>query len=143
MTFLDGRKSFSYDENSDDPKDKAYPKMLRVCRKGKYGIMVYEYYREKSVLPEYNYESLGNRDKTIMIYPPAKVVGKTIFPINNDFLIMRSDGFIYFYKDKKVGLYPRDKVPVYDKIMKVTDSFYHIVKKGIPGWLDIKTNREY
>ena len=143
VTFLDGRKSFSYDENSDDPEDKAYPKMLRVCRKGKYGIMVYEYYREKSVLPEYNYESLGNRDKTIMIYPPAKVVGKTIFPINNDFLIMRSDGFIYFYKDKKVGLYPRDKVPVYDKIMKVTDSFYHIVKKGIPGWLDIKTNREY
>ena len=48
VTFLDGGKSFCYDENSDDPEDKAYPKMLRVCRKGKYGIMVYEYYREKS-----------------------------------------------------------------------------------------------
>ena len=56
---------------------------------------------------------------------------------------MRPDGLIYFYKDKKVGLFPRDKVPVYDEIKKVTDSFYRIVKKGTPGWLDIKTNKEY
>ena len=117
--------------------------MLRVCRKGKFGIMVYEYDKDKSVKPEYNYESLGNRDKTILVYPPVKIVGKTIFPINNDSIIMRPDGLIYFYKDKKVGLFPRDKVPVYDKIKKVTGSFYHIVKKGTPGWLDIKTNKEY
>ena len=143
VAFLDGGKSFSYDENNEDPKDKVYPKMLRVCRKGKFGIMVYEYDKDKSVKPEYNYESLGNRDKTILVYPPVKIVGKTIFPINNDSIIMRPDGLTYFYKDKKVGLFPRDKVPVYDEIKKVTDSFYYIVKKGTPGWLDIKTNKEY
>lgn len=70
-------------------------------------------------------------------------MGKTVFPINNDSIIMRPDGLIYFYKDKKVGLFPRDKAPVYDEIKKVTGSFYHIVKNGISGWLDIKTDEEY
>ena len=86
---------------------------------------------------------MDNYQQKVKVYPPIKIVGKTVFPINSDSIIMRPDGLIYFYKDKKVGLFPHDKVPVYDKIKKVTDSFYYIVKKGTPGWLDIKTNQEY
>ena len=56
---------------------------------------------------------------------------------------MRRDGLIYFYKDGKVGLFPRDKEPVYDELEQRTKSFYYIKKDGIDGWLDIKTNKEY
>lgn len=79
----------------------------------------------------------------MLVYPTLKITGKTILPINNDSIIMRSDGLIYFYKGKKVGLFPRDKTPTYDEIKQVTTSFYRIVKNGITGWLDIKTDKEY
>ena len=144
VTFLDGEKSFFQSENSSLCGDiDVRPEWIRVGRKGKFGIIAYEYKRKKDVKPKLVTKRMYNWNNKILVYPPIKVVGKTIFPINNDSIIMRPDGLIYFYKDKKVGLFPRDKVPVYDKIKKVTDSFYYIVKKGIPGWLDIKTNREY
>ena len=79
----------------------------------------------------------------MLVYPTLKITGKTILPINNDSIIMRSDGLIYFYKGKKVGLYPRDKTPTYDEIKQVTTSFYHIVKNGISSWFDFKTGKEY
>ena len=79
----------------------------------------------------------------MLVCPTLKIRGKTILPINNDSIIMRSDGLIYFYKDKKAGLFPLNKVPVYDEITQETESFYRIVKNGITGWLDIKTDKEY
>ena len=60
-----------------------------------------------------------------------------------DSIILRNDEFIYFYKDGKVGLFPRDKAPVYDELEQKTRYFYHIVKNGVSGWLDIKTDEEY
>ncbi len=144
VTFLDGKKSFFHNANSQFYDDiNVHPEWIRVGRKGKFGIIAYEYKQKKGVKPKLVTKRMDNYQQKVKVYPPVKIVGKTVFRINNDSIIMRSDGYIYFYKDKKVGLYPRDKVPVYDKIMKVTDSFYHIVKKGIPGWLDIKTNKEY
>ena len=56
---------------------------------------------------------------------------------------MRPDGCVYIYKDGKVGLFPSNKAPVYDKLEQRTLSFYYIKKDGIEGWLDIKTNNEY
>ena len=144
VTFLDGEKSFFQSENSSLCGDiDVQPEWIRVGRKGKFGIIAYEYKQKKGVKPKLVTKRMDNYQQKIKVYPPVKIVGKTVFPINNDSIIMRPDGLIYFYKDKKVGLFPRDKVPVYDEIKKVTDSFYHIVKKGIPGWLDIKTNQEY
>ena len=144
VTFLDGKKSFFHNGNSQFYDDiNVHPEWIRVGRKGKFGIIAYEYKQKKDVKPKLVTKRMYNWDNKILVYPPVKVVGKIVFPINNDSIIMRPDGLIYFYKDKKVGLFPRDKVPVYDEIKKVTDSFYHIVKKGTPGWLDIKTNKEY
>ena len=144
VTFLDGEKSFFQSENSSLCGDiDVRPEWIRVGRKGKFGIIAYEYKRKKNVKPKLVTKRIYNWNNKILVYPPIKVVGKTIFPIDNDSIIMRPDGLIYFYKDKKVGLFPRDKVPVYDQIKKVTDSFYYIVKEGTPGWLDIKTNKEY
>ena len=144
VTFLDGEKSFFQSENSSLCGDiDVRPEWIRVGRKGKFGIIAYEYKQKKGVKPKLVTKRIDDYQQKIKVYPPIKIVGKTIFPINNDSIIMRSDGLIYFYKDKKVGLFPRNKVPVYDKIKKVTDSFYRIVKKGTPGWLDIKTNKEY
>ena len=144
VTFLDGEKSFFQSENSSLCGDiDVRPEWIRVGRKGKFGIIAYEYKRKKNVKPKLVTKRIYNWNNKILVYPPIKVVGKTIFPIDNDSIIMRPDGLIYFYKDKKVGLFPHDKAPVYDEIKKVTDSFYHIVKEGTPGWLDIKTNKEY
>ena len=42
---------------------------------------------------------------------------------------MRRDGLFYFYKDGKVGLFPRDKEPVYDELEQRTKSFYYIKKR--------------
>ncbi len=144
VTFLDGEKSFFQSENSSLCGDiDVRPEWIRVGRKGKFGIIAYEYKQKKGVKPKLVTKRMDNYQQKVKAYPPVKIVGKTVFPINNDSIIMRPDGLIYFYKDKKVGLFPRDKVPVYDEIKKVTGSFYHIVKKGTPGWLDIKTNKEY
>ena len=144
VTFLDGEKSFFQSENSSLCGDiDVQPGWIRVGRKGKFGIIAYEYKQKKGVKPKLVTKRIDDYQQKIKVYPPVKIVGKTIFPINNDSIIMRSDGLIYFYKDKKVGLFPRDKAPVYDEIKKVTGSFYHIVKNGISGWLDIKTDEEY
>lgn len=144
VTFLDGEKSFFQSENSSLCGDiDVRPEWIRVGRKGKFGIIAYEYKQKKGGKPKLVTKRIDDYQQKVKVYPPVKIVGKTVFPINNDSIIMRPDGLIYFYKDKKVGLFPRDKVPVYDEIKKVTGSFYHIVKKGTPGWLDIKTNKEY
>ena len=144
VTFLDGEKSFFQSENSSLCGDiDVRPEWIRVGKKGKFGIIAYEYKQKKGVKPKLVTKRMDNYQQKVKVYPPVKIVGETVFPINNDSIIMRPDGLIYFYKDKKVGLFPRDKVPVYDEIKKVTDSFYYIVKKRTPGWLDIKTNKEY
>ena len=144
VTFLDGEKSFFQSENSSLCGDiDVQPEWIRVGRKGLFGIIAYEYKQKKGVKPKLVTKRIDDYQQKVKVYPPVKIVGKTIFPIDNDSIIMRPDGLIYFYKDKKVGLFPRDKAPVYDEIKKVTGSFYHIVKNGISGWLDIKTDEEY
>ncbi|WP_315380080.1 hypothetical protein [Hoylesella loescheii] len=144
VTFLDGDKSFWRSENSDSFGDiDVRPEWIRVGRNGKFGIVAYQYKQKKGVKPKVITERSYSRRSKMLVYPTLKITGKTILPINNDSIIMRSDGLIYFYKDKKVGLFPLNKVPVYDEITQDTESFYRIVKNGITGWLDIKTDKEY
>ena len=120
-----------------------HPEWIRVGRNGKFGIVAYEYKQPKNVKPKLITKRVYDWDEKTEIYPTVKVTGKIIFPIDNDSIIMQSDGLIYFYKDNKVGIFPRDKAPVYDEIKQTTRSFYHITKNGTPGWLDIKTDKEY
>jgi hypothetical protein len=42
-----------------------------------------------------------------------------------------------------VGIYSYNDTPVYDKLEQSTRYFYHIVKDGVSGWLDLKTNKEH
>ena len=144
VAFLDGKKSLYRDENCWVPmKTDLQSKWIRIGRRDKFGIVDYEYKQENDTKPKVVTERIHDWDKKIEVYPTLKITGKTILPINNDSIIMRSDGLIYFYKDKKVGLFPLNKIPVYDEITQDTESFYRIVKNGITGWLDIKTDKEY
>lgn len=144
VAFLDGQKSFHRTGNSWIVGEiDMHPEWIRVGRKGKFGIVAYEYKQPKFARPKLITKRVYDWDEKTEIYPTVKVTGKIIFPIDNDSIIMQSDGLIYFYKDNKVGIFPRDKAPVYDEIKQTTRSFYHITKNGTPGWLDIKTDKEY
>ena len=144
VTFLDGETEFSYDGNSWIREDiNVHPEWIRVGRRGKFGIVAYKYKETDEEQPKARKRRKANLERTDKGNPVIKITGKTILPINNDSIIMRSDGLIYFYKGKKVGLYPRDKTPTYDEIKQVTTSFYHIVKNGISSWFDFKTGKEY
>ena len=144
VSFLSGDKEFERDGNSDIVGEiEMYPEWIRVGRKGKYGIIAYDYKQPESVNPKKTIKRLYNWVRAVLTYPVLKLKGKTLLPIVYDSIIMRRDGLIYFYKDGKVGLFPRDKEPVYDELEQRTKSFYYIKKDGIEGWLDIKTNKEY
>lgn len=144
VSFLSGDKEFERDGNSDIVGEiEMYPEWIRVGRKGKYGIISYNYKQPEGVNPKKTIKRLYNWVRAVLTYPVLKLKGKTLLPIVYDSIIMRRDGLIYFYKDGKVGLFPRDKEPVYDELEQRTKSFYYIKKDGIEGWLDIKTNKEY
>lgn len=144
LTFLDGEKKYKCNGNSWILSEiNVCPEWIRVERNGKYGILAYDYQQPNNVKPETSTKHYGDWQRPLEIYPVRFLKGKTILPMVYDSIIMRNDGFIYFYKDGKVGLFPRDKAPVYDELEKKTRYFYHIVKNGVSGWLDIKTNEEY
>ena len=42
-----------------------------------------------------------------------------------------------------MGIFPRHKQSVYEELKQQTQSYYHIVKDGKAGWLNINTNKEY
>lgn len=144
VSFLSGDKEFERDGNSDIVGEiEMYPEWIRVGRKGKYGIISYNYKQPEGVNPKKTIKRLYDWVRAVLTYPVLKLKGKTLLPIVYDSIIMRRDGLIYFYKDGKVGLFPRDKEPLYDELEQRTKSFYYIKKNGIEGWLDIKTNKEY
>ena len=144
VSFLTGDKEFERDENSSIRGDiEMHQEWIRVGRNGKYGIVAYDYKQPQGVNPKRTVRRSKYWERNILTYPVLKLKGKTLLPIVHDSIIMRRDGLIYFYKDGKVGLFPSDKAPVYDKLEQRTLSFYYIKKDGIEGWLDIKTNNEY
>ncbi|GAB6977063.1 hypothetical protein JCM15124A_19700 [Prevotella falsenii] len=144
VTFLNGKKEYSCNGNSWILGDTSVcPEWIRVGRNGKFGILAYDYKQPNNVKPKKGTKDYGGWKRPLETYPVQILKGKTILPMIYDSIIVRNDGSIYLYKDGKVGLYPRDKAPVYDELEQNTCYFYHIVKNGVSGWLDIKTNEEY
>ena len=151
LSFIDGSRYFVWDEN-DFFVDNIYhhPELIRVQRGNKYGLFKYNYQEisEKELYIEGIEEDKENEEENIFKrnvrkYPSAHLIGDEQLPIIYDNIEQHKDGLIYFYKDNKIGIYPQHKKVLYEKIEPQTHSFYHIVKKGKKGYLDIRTMKEF
>ena len=144
ISFLDGKKEYRCNGNSWFLGDlDVRPEWIRVGRKGKFGILAYDYKQPNDVEPKEGTVKYGDWERPLETYPVRTLKGKTILPMVYDSIMMHNDGYIYFYKDGKVGIYSYTDTPVYDKLEQSTRYFYHIVKDGVSGWLDLKTNKEH
>lgn len=151
LSFIDGSRYFVWDEN-DFFVDNIYhhPELIRVQRGNKYGLFKYNYQKisEKELYIEGIEEDKENEEensykRNVRKYASAHLIGEEQLPIIYDNIEQHKDGLIYFYKDNKIGIYPQHKKVIYEKIDPQTHSFYHIVKKGKKGYLDIRTMKEY
>ena len=144
LTFLDGKKEYRCNGNSWflGALD-VRPEWIRVGRNGKFGILAYDYKLPNDVEPKEGTVGQGDWKRPLEIYPVRTLKGETILPMVYDSIMMHNDGYIYFYKGGKVGIYSYNDTPVYDKLEQSTRYFYHIVKDGVSGWLDLKTNKEH
>ena len=144
LTFLDGKKEYRCNGNSWFLGDlDVRPEWIRVGRNGKFGILAYDYKLPNDVEPKEGTVGQGDWKRPLKTYPVRTLKGETILPMVYDSIMMHNDGYIYFYKDGKVGIYSYTDTPVYDKLEQSTRYFYHIVKDGVSGWLDLKTNKEH
>ena len=144
ISFLDGKKEYRRTGNSWFLGDlDVRPEWIRVGRKGKFGILAYDYKQPNDVEPKEGTVKYGDWERPLETYPVRTLKGKTILPMVYDSIMMHNDGYIYFYKGGKVGIYSYNDTPVYDKLEQSTRYFYHIVKDGVSGWLDLKTNKEH
>ena len=144
LTFLDGKKEYRCNGNSWFLGDlDVRPEWIRVGRNGKFGILAYDYKLPNDVEPKEGTVGQGDWKRPLMTYPVRTLKGETILPMVYDSIMMHNDGYIYFYKGGKVGIYSYNDTPVYDKLEQSTRYFYHIVKDGVSGWLDLKTNKEH
>lgn len=144
LTFLDGKKEYRCNGNSWFLGDlDVRPEWIRVGRNGKFGILAYDYKLPNDVEPKEGTVKYGDWERPLETYPVRTLKGETILPMVYDSIMMHNDGYIYFYKGGKVGIYSYNDTPVYDKLEQSTRYFYHIVKDGVSGWLDLKTNKEH
>ena len=144
ISFLDGKKEYRCNGNSWflGALD-VRPEWIRVGRNGKFGILAYDYKLPNDVEPKEGTVGQGDWKRPLMTYPVRTLKGETILPMVYDSIMMHNDGYIYFYKGGKVGIYSYNDTPVYDELEQSTRYFYHIVKDGVSGWLDLKTNKEH
>lgn len=144
LTFLDGKKEYRCNGNSWFLGDlDVRPEWIRVGRNGKFGILAYDYKLPNDVEPKEGTVGQGDWKRPLKTYPVRTLKGETILPMVYDSIMMHNDGYIYFYKGGKVGIYSYNDTPVYDDLEQSTRYFYHIVKDGVSGWLDLKTNKEH
>ena len=144
ISFLDGKKEYRRTGNSWILGDlDVRPEWISVGRKGKFGILAYDYKQPNDVEPKEGTVKYGDWERPLETYPVRTLKGETILPMVYDSIMMHNDGYIYFYKDGKVGIYSYTDTPVYDELEQSTRYFYHIVKDGVSGWLDLKTNKEH
>ena len=144
ISFLDGKKEYRCNGNSWFLGDlDVRPEWIRVGRNGKFGILAYDYKLPNDVEPKEGTVKYGDWERPLETYPVRTLKGETILPMVYDSIMMHNDGYIYFYKDGKVGIYSYNDTPVYDELEQSTRYFYHIVKDGVSGWLDLKTNKEH
>ncbi len=145
VTFINGDKTFHWDENMSFVGDcYLHPEYLKVRKANQYGIVEYKYEQDdENVKPKVKTVSHAFWKEKILMYPTKCITGKVVLTIDNDSVNFGKDGLIYFYKGGKSGIFPRHTSVQYDEIRKQTDTFYHIVREGKRGWLDIKTDEEY
>lgn len=144
VSIIDGSKNFSYNANYGiNGEIKINPSLIKVGRNGKFGILRYNYDFDKNIQPKIVANKPDNYPLEFHYYPTQKVKGEILLPIENDSIIMQQDGMILFYKDGKIGIFGRDKTPVFEDLTQQTKSFYYFRKDGKEGWIDRETNTEY
>lgn len=144
VSIIDGSKNFSYNANYGINGEIAInPSLIKVGRNGKFGILRYNYDFDKNIQPKIVANKPDNYPLEFHYYPTQKVKGEILLPIENDSIIMQQDGMILFYKDGKIGIFGRDKTPVFEELTQQTKSFYYFRKDGKEGWIDRETDTEY
>lgn len=144
VSIIDGSKKFSYNANYGINGEIAInPSLIKVGRNGKFGILRYNYDFDKNIQPKIVANKPDHYPLELHYYPTQKVKGEILLPIENDSIIMQQDGMILFYKDGKIGIFGRDKTPVFKELTQQTKSFYYFRKDGKEGWIDRETDTEY
>lgn len=144
VLIINGSKNFSYNANYGiNGEIKINPSLIKVGRNGKFGILRYDYDFDKNIQPKIVANKPDNYPLELHYYPTQKVKGEILLPIENDSIIMQQDGMILFYKDGKIGIFGRDKTPVFEELTQQTKSFYYFRKDGKEGWIDRETGTEY
>lgn len=144
VLIINGSKKFSYNANYGiNGEIKINPSLIKVGRNGKFGILRYDYDFDKNIQPKIVANKPDNYPLELHYYPTQKVKGKVLLPIENDSIVMQQDGMILFYKDGKIGIFGRDKTPVFEELTQQTKSFYYFRKDGKEGWIDRETDTEY
>ena len=144
VLIINGSKNFSYNANYGINGEIAInPSLIKVGRNGKFGILRYNYDFDKNIQPKIVANKPDNYPLELHYYPTQKVKGEILLPIENDSIIMQQDGMILFYKDGKIGIFGRDKTPVFEELTQQTKSFYYFRKDGKEGWIDRETGTEY
>ncbi len=144
VSIIDGSKKFSYNANYGINGEIAInPSLIKVGRNGKFGILHYDYHLDKNIQPKIVANKPDHYPLELHYYPTQKVKGEILLPIENDSIIMQQDGMIQFYKDGKIGIFGRDKTPVFEELTQQTKSFYYFRKDGKEGWIDRETDTEY
>lgn len=144
VSIINGSKNFSYNANYGiNGEIKINPSLIKVGRNGKFGILRYDYDFDKNIQPKIVANKPDNYPLELHYYPTQKVKGEILLPIENDSIIMQQDGMILFYKDGKIGIFGRDKTPVFEELTQQTKSFYYFRKDGKEGWIDRETDTEY
>ena len=144
VSIIDGSKKFSYNANYGINGEIAInPSLIKVGRNGKFGILRYDYHLDKNIQPQIVANKPDHYPLELHYYPTQKVKGEILLPIENDSIIMQQDGMILFYKDGKIGIFGRDKTPVFEELTQQTKSFYYFRKDGKEGWIDRETDTEY
>lgn len=144
VSIIDGSKKFSYNANYGINGEIAInPSLIKVGRNGKFGILHYDYHLDKNIQPQIVANKPDNYPLEFHYYPTQKVKGEILLPIENDSIVMQQDGMILFYKDGKIGIFGRDKTPVFEELTQQTKSFYYFRKDGKEGWIDRETDTEY
>lgn len=144
VLIINGSKNFSYNANYGiNGEIKINPSLIKVGRNGKFGILRYNYDFDKNIQPKIVANKPDNYPLELHYYPTQKVKGEILLPIENDSIVMQQDGMILFYKDGKIGIFGRDKTPVFEELTQQTKSFYYFRKDGKEGWIDRETDTEY
>ena len=144
VLIINGSKQFYHSSNYGINGEIAInPSLIKVGRNGKFGILRYDYDFDKNIQPQIVANKPDNYPLELHYYPTQKVKGEILLPIENDSIIMQQDGMILFYKDGKIGIFGRDKTPVFEELTQQTKSFYYFRKDGKEGWIDRETDTEY